>query len=92
MIQTSFFSGSGLIYISGAKKQLDKNINELTQISLNLNTYAIQGEKILMLTMSDIDKINSQYNSYDLEDKSLLYFCIYGKETSSFILNLSFFA
>ena len=88
MIQTSFFSGSGLIYISGAKKQLDKNINELTQISLNLNTYAIQGEKILMLTMSDIDKINSQYNSYDLEDKSLLYFCIYGKETSSFILNV----
>ena len=88
MIQTSLFSGSGLLYISGGKKQLDKNINELTKISLNLNTYSIQGEKIVMLTMSDIDKINSQYSNQEIEDKNILYFCIYGKETSSFLLNI----
>ena len=48
MIQTSLFSGSSLLYISGAKKDLDKKINEL-MTSNNLNTYSIQGEKIVIL-------------------------------------------
>ena len=87
MIQTSLFSGASLLYISGAKKDFDKNMNDLISNN-NLNSYSIQGEKILMLTMNDIEQINNQYNNLNSEDKNILYFCIYGKETSSFVLNV----
>ena len=87
MIQISLFSGASILYISGAKKDLNKKINELVTQN-NLNVYPIQGEKIVIFTRDNIDHINSQYNSNDIEDKNILYFCIYGKETSSFILNV----
>ena len=86
MIQVSLFSGSAFLYISGAKKDLDKSINEI-MTNNKLNSYTIQNEKILMLTMKEIDQINSKYSYLNSEEKNTLYFCIYGKETSSFILN-----
>ena len=64
-----------------------KNINDLISQN-NLNTYSIQGEKILMLSINDIEQINSKYNNYEYSDKNILYFCLYGKETSSFVLNV----
>ena len=87
IIQTSLFSGSSLLYISGAKKDLDQNINDIMTKN-GLYYFSIQGEKILMLTTNDIGQINSKYNDLYNYDKNILYFCIYGKETSSFILNV----
>ena len=87
MIQTSLFSGSTLLYISGAKKDLDKTINDI-MTNTDLNSYTIQSEKILMLTQNDIEKINSKYSYLTSDEKNTLYFCIYGKDTSSYILNV----
>ena len=85
LIQVSLFSGSAMLYISGAKKDFDKKLENIINQN-NLNIHSIQGEKIIMLTKSDIEEINSKYNQY-FDDKNTLYFCIYGKEMTSFILN-----
>jgi len=87
IIQTSLFSGSTLLYISGAKKDLDKSIENI-MTNTDLYSYSIQSEKIFMLTNEDIEQINSKYTYLNSEEKNTLHFCIYGKETSSFILNV----
>ena len=40
-----------------------------------------------MLSINDIDEINSKSNNLEYKDKNILYLCLYGKETSSFVLN-----
>ena len=87
LIQTSLFSGSALLYISGDKKDIDKKLDDALKENYS---YQIQGEKIIMLEKNDLDKINEGYysNSYDDNSKrGLLHFCIYGKEMTSFILH-----
>ena len=83
LIQTSLFSGSALLYITGEKNIVDKNLKDAMKENYS---YQIQGAKIIMLEKSDFDKLsNSYYN--DNSNKRLIYFCIYGKEMTSFILN-----
>ena len=87
LIQTSLFSGSGLLYISGEKKDIDKSLDDALKENYS---YQIQGEKIIMLEKSDLEKINegNYYSSNDDNSKrGLLHFCIYGKEMTSFVLN-----
>ena len=89
LIHTTLFSGSALLYISGEKKDTDKSIeNAMNQ----KYSYQIQGEKIIMLEKSDIDKLNSEFyietEHGSHSDKGLLHFCIYGKQLTSFILNV----
>ena len=89
LIQTSLFSGSALLYISGEKKDIGKKLEEAMTQSYS---YQIQGEKIIMLEKSDIDRLNGGFHiqtDYDnYSNKGLLHFCIYGKELTSFILNV----
>ena len=86
LIQTSLFSGSALLYISGEKKDIEKKLEDV----MNENySYQIQGGKIIMLDKADLDKMNEGlYIQSDNPNKGLLNFCIYGKEMTSFILNV----
>ena len=87
LIQTSLFSGSALLYISGEKKDIDKKLED---VMTNNYSYQIQGTKITILEKGDLDKINQGYyiSDYENSNKGLLHFCIYGKEMTSFILNV----
>ena len=86
LIHTSLFSGSALLYVSGERKDISKKLEDVMNESYS---YQIQGTKITMLEKSDLDKINQDYYApnYNNQNKGLLHFCIYGKETTSFILN-----
>ena len=88
LIQTSLFSGSALLYISGNKKNNEKTLEQ----AMNENySYQILGGKIIMLEKRDLDKLIEEefyiQNDNGNSPKKLLYFCVYGKETASFILN-----
>ena len=83
LIQTTLFSGSALFYISGEKKIIEKKLEDAMKENYS---YQIQGEKIIMLEKSDFDKLIEGYYGENL-NKRLIYFCIYGKEMTSFILN-----
>ena len=83
LIQTTLFSGSALLFLSGRKIDLDKKLED----TLTENySYQIQGENIIMLDKNDLDKMNQGLPNN--ENSRLLYFCIYGKEMTSYILNV----
>jgi len=89
LIHTTLFSGIALLYISGEKKDIDKNLENAIK---QRYSYQIQGEKIIMLEKSDIDNLNSEFyietEHGNNSNKGLLHFCIYGKQLTSFILNV----
>ena len=88
LIQTTLFSGSALLYISGEKGDINKKLEEVVNQSYS---YQIQGEKIIMLEKRDIDQLNSGFyiqTENDNLNKRILHFCIYGKELASYILNV----
>ena len=85
LIQTTLFSGSALLYISGERKDLNKELDEAIKENYS---YQIQGEKIIMLEKNDLDKINQgNFIQSSNENSGILHFCIYGKEMTSFVLN-----
>ena len=88
VISTNLYSGSLLLYISGWKENSDeKRFKERNQPY----SYHVENDKMILLQKEDFESFDK--NGYDNAENSegkKLYFCTYGQQMTSYVINIYF--
>ena len=87
IIQITLFGGEAFLHISGFNKIIYDDINDINK--LKDFGYNIYSEKSILLTQKDLKKFEDEYdNNKEGEKYNKIFFCIYGLEKGSYIINV----
>ena len=88
IINTNLYSGSLLLYISGWKENLDEKIYKSKD---HPYSFQVDNDKMILLQKEDFENFdrNGYDNSENGEGKKL-YFCAYGQQMTSYLVNIYF--
>ena len=87
ILQVTLFGGEAFLQISGFNKIIYDDINDI-KILKNYG-FNIYSEKSILLTQKDLKKFEDEYdNNKEGEKNDKIYFCIYGLEKGSYIINV----
>ena len=88
IIQVTLFGGKAFLHISGFNKIIYKNYNEIEKLK-NFG-FHIYSEKSILLSQKDFKKFEDEYNNnLEGEKGKKIYFCVYGLEKGSYLININ---
>ena len=86
VINANLYSGSLLLYISGWKENLDEKNFKAKD---HPYSYHVENDKMILLQKEDFENFDKSNNVENGEGKKL-YFCAYGQQMSSYLINIYF--
>ena len=88
ILQVTLFGGEAFLHISGYNKIMYDSINDIKKLK-NFG-FHIYSEKSILLANKDLKKFEDEYDNNLKGDKgNKIYFCIYGLEKGSYIININ---
>ena len=86
VISANLFSGSIILYISGWKINTEEKYGKIKELAYSYN---IENDKIILLKKEDFENFDQKGTDSENSGKKL-YFCTYGQQMTSYLLNVYF--
>ena len=88
VISTNLYSGSLLLYISGWKENFDEKKFKNKD---NPYSYHVENDKMILLQKEDFENFDkNEYGNSENGEGKKLYFCTYGQQMTSYLINIYF--
>ena len=87
IVQMTLFGGEAYLHFSGYNKIIYKNNKEIKK--LKNYGFNIISEKSILIDKNDLNKFEKEYDIKIEGEKNKIYFCVYGLEKGSYILNVN---
>ena len=88
IIQMTLFGGEAVLHISGFNKIIYDSLSKIYKLKNYL--FQIYSEKSILITNKDLKKFEEEFDTnIPGEKNNKIYFCVYGLEKGSFMLNVN---